>query len=200
MLHLRRPTVPRPAGRRIVSHVMAVMPSVTVVVLSTLVAGCGGDSGPTSQGVRSSRATPSESASPSDPATSSAPTATDSREPRRGTVVTTADSAYGPMLFDRSGQAIYLFDRETTSTPQCSGACAQAWPPVLTQGQPGAAGAVRPRLLGTTRRADGSLQVTYDGHPLYFYAHEGKHEVLCHNVSEFGGVWLVVTPGGEPAA
>ncbi len=103
------------------------------------------------------------------------------------------------MLFDDSRQAIYLFDRETTGTPDCYGACAEAWPPVLTKDPPRARGDVRPGLLGTTPRKDGSLQVTYAGHPLYFYAHEGKNQVLCHNVSEFGGVWLVVTPSGDPA-
>jgi predicted lipoprotein with Yx(FWY)xxD motif len=71
---------------------------------------------------------------------------------------------------------------------------------VLTEGPPGADGEVDAALLGTTERDDGSVQVTYNGHPLYFYAHEGKNEVLCHDVAEFGGVWLVVTPAGEPAA
>lgn len=104
------------------------------------------------------------------------------------------------MLFDRSGQAIYLFDKEATGTPQCYGACARAWPPVLTTGPPQGSGRVRDQLLGTTRRKNGSRQVTYAGHPLYFYAHEGKNEVLCHNVSEFGGLWLVVTARGAPAA
>jgi predicted lipoprotein with Yx(FWY)xxD motif len=103
------------------------------------------------------------------------------------------------MLFDASGQAIYLFEKERASTPACYGACAEAWPPVLTEGPPKGAGRVRSRLLGTTQRKDGSLQVTYAGHPLYYYAHEGKNQVLCHNVSEYGGLWLVVTPSGEPA-
>jgi hypothetical protein len=58
---------------------------------------------------------------------------------------------------------------------------------------------VRPGLLGTTRRADGVVQVTYAGHPLYYYAHEGKYEVLCHNVKEFGGTWLVLRPDGTAA-
>jgi predicted lipoprotein with Yx(FWY)xxD motif len=103
------------------------------------------------------------------------------------------------MLFDRSGQAIYLFAKERTSRPQCYGSCANAWPPVLTKSSPQARGDVRSGLLGTTSRKDGSKQVTYKGHPLYFYAHEGKNEVLCHNITENGGLWLVVTPKGDPA-
>jgi predicted lipoprotein with Yx(FWY)xxD motif len=103
------------------------------------------------------------------------------------------------MLFDRAGQAIYLFDKESTSRARCYGGCAEAWPPVLTDGVPRAGGAARTDLLGTTRRRDGSTQVTYAGHPLYYYAHEGPGQVLCHDVVEFGGRWLVVTPSGDPA-
>jgi predicted lipoprotein with Yx(FWY)xxD motif len=103
------------------------------------------------------------------------------------------------MLFDASRQAIYLFDKERTTTPECYRACAVAWPPVLTKGLPRAAGAVRAGLLGTTKRTDGTRQVTYAGHPLYYYAHEGKGEVTCHDVREYGGLWLVVTPQGKPA-
>ena len=103
------------------------------------------------------------------------------------------------MLFDQPGQAIYLFERETTGSPDCYGDCAIAWPPVLTTGTPQATGGVRADLLGTTPRNDGGTQVTYAGHPLYYYAHEGRHQVLCHDVTEFGGRWLVVTPEGVPA-
>lgn len=111
----------------------------------------------------------------------------------------TADSDYGPMLFDRTGQAIYLFDKEQSSRPECYGQCAVAWPPVLTNGRPRASGATKASLLGTTSRRDGTRQVTYAGHPLYFYAHEGRYQVLCHNVDEYGGLWLVVQPDGRPA-
>ena len=114
-------------------------------------------------------------------------------------MIKTADSEFGPMLFDRSDQAIYLFAKEKTSKPECYGACAEAWPPVLTKGDPRASGDISSELLGTTRRTDGTSQVTYNGHPLYFYAHEDKGQVLCHNITENGGLWLVVTPKGDPA-
>ena len=126
------------------------------------------------------------------PTTSSPPAAT-------GTTVVTADSEFGVMLFDDRNQAIYLFDAETDPTPACYDDCAADWPPVLTDGAPQAAGQVRGDLLGTTQRADGTTQVTYGGHPLYFYAHEDPGEVLCHDVDEYGGTWLVVTPDGTPA-
>jgi predicted lipoprotein with Yx(FWY)xxD motif len=104
------------------------------------------------------------------------------------------------MLFDARGQAIYLFDKESTAKAECYGACAEAWPPVLTDGRPQAGRGAREGLLGTTPRRDGSTQVTYAGQPLYFYAHEGPDQVLCHDVVEYGGRWLVVTPSGEAAA
>jgi predicted lipoprotein with Yx(FWY)xxD motif len=116
-----------------------------------------------------------------------------------GTQIITADSDYGTMLFDASGQPIYLFDAESDRLPQCYDECAKEWPPVLTDGAPSARDDVRPGLLGTTRRADGVVQVTYAGHPLYYYAHEGKYEVLCHNIEEFGGTWLVLRPDGTAA-
>jgi predicted lipoprotein with Yx(FWY)xxD motif len=120
-------------------------------------------------------------------------------EARPNLGITADESDYGTMLFDERGQAIYLFDKETSDAPECYGDCAAAWPPVLTEGPPEADGEVDGGLLGTTEREDGSLQVTYNGHPLYFYADEDPGEVLCHDVDDFGGTWLVVTPAGEAA-
>ena len=172
---------------------------VAVLIAAATLAGCAqtdpaGTPGP-SDGTAASSPTSSGSA------TAPTPSRSVSTHPARtGTVLKTDDSAFGTMLFDRTGQAIYLFDRETRNRPRCYGGCETAWPPVLTEGLPRGTGDVRTGLLGTTKREDGSTQVTYAEHPLYYYAHEGKNEVLCHNVSEFGGPWLVVTPSGDPAA
>lgn len=136
------------------------------------------------------------SAAPSAESTGPAPAATPAAT---GTEIIIQESDFGPILFDAGGQAIYLFDRETSSTPDCYGDCAAAWPPVLTDGGPVAGAGVGVDLLGTTVRSDGSVQVTYGGHPLYYYAAEDKNEVTCHDVDEFGGVWLVVTPAGQAA-
>lgn len=114
-----------------------------------------------------------------------------------GTEITVSSSQFGEIILDGENQAIYLFDAETTSKPECYGACAEAWPPVLTEGEPEASGAAEQKLLGTTKRDDGTIQVTYAGQPLYYYAHEGPGEVLCHNVSEFGGLWLVLDAKGD---
>jgi predicted lipoprotein with Yx(FWY)xxD motif len=171
---------------------------VTIVMAAT--AACGGSEEPSAApaGTQSpTTAAPSVSPSPTAPARSPSPEASPATG---GLVVRTAGSDFGRMLFDARGQAIYLFDKESTSRAECYGECAEAWPPVLTDGAPRAGGSVRPDLLGTTERRDGSTQVTYAGHPLYYYAHEGPNQVLCHDVVEFGGRWLVVTPAGDPAA
>jgi predicted lipoprotein with Yx(FWY)xxD motif len=187
------------------SGMSAVGALVTRAVILTLgammVTSCVGDERSTS--ASENPASPSASLSESEvPSPSPAATAPSTTPPSVGStdiVIKTADSEFGTMLFDRRGQAIYLFGKEATSTPRCYGACAEAWPPVLTEGMPRSVGKVMARQLGTTPRSDGSSQVTYAGHPLYYYAHEGPGEVLCHNVVEFGGRWLVVTPAGTPA-
>jgi predicted lipoprotein with Yx(FWY)xxD motif len=168
--------------------------ALTALALATglAVAGCGGEQSEAEPTAATD--TPTSSASPTSvPAPSATP------PPMTDTVVTTGDSEFGVMLFDDRGQAIYLSDREKTSTPDCYDQCAAAWPPVITDGAPHAGGAANPTLLGTTQRTDGSVQVTYAGHPLYFYANEGPGEVLCHNVFLNDGPWFVVTPQGGPA-
>jgi predicted lipoprotein with Yx(FWY)xxD motif len=153
----------------------------TVTAAGLCVVACGenGTSGGNA-GVRASASSDTASASVPQAAPPSGTTAA------LGVAITTADSDYGTMLFDQPGQAIYLFERETTGRPDCYGDCAIAWPPVLTTGTPQATSDVRADLLGTTPRDDGGTQVTYSGHPLYYYAHEGLHQVLCHDVTEFG--------------
>jgi predicted lipoprotein with Yx(FWY)xxD motif len=105
---------------------------------------------------------------------------------------------YGRVLVDGNGRALYLFTRDRTPLSTCSGACARAWPPLVTAGKPVAGAGARADLLGRSGRRDGSTQVTYGGHPLYHYIgdrHPG--EVLCQDVEEFGGRWYVVTRNGR---
>ena len=169
------------------------------VLLLTVLTACGDDAGPQA-GSRASVSNPAGGAT----GASSAPSggaATPSSAPSTGPGVriVAADSDYGQMLFDGTGQAIYLFDVETTSEPKCYDACAEAWPPVLTDGAPVAGPGVDGSLLATTERTDGTVQVTYNDHPLYFYAHEGKREVKCHDIFLNGGNWYVVQPDGSAA-
>ena len=143
----------------------------------------------------------SDSASDGAAATTEAATtteqATTQAQAPKGTTIKLGDSQFGPVLFDGDDQAIYIFDKETGPKSECYGACAEAWPPVLTEGGPQPAGGVKGNLLGTTERDDGSTQVTYKGQPLYYYAHEGPGDVTCHNVDEFGGLWLAVNAEGN---
>jgi predicted lipoprotein with Yx(FWY)xxD motif len=130
------------------------------------------------------------------------PGAADSNPPRpaaTGTVITTDESEFGTMLFNEKKQAIYIWELEGSSKAECYGDCTEAWPPVLTDGDPQATGEVNGDLLGTTKRSDGSTQVTYNGHPLYYYAHERAGEVKCHNVATHGGLWWVIRPNGNRA-
>jgi predicted lipoprotein with Yx(FWY)xxD motif len=109
-------------------------------------------------------------------------------------------SRYGDVLFDGKGFALYLFTDDKKDKSRCYGGCARAWPPFTTKGKPVAGSGADASLLGTTKRRNGSRQVTYDGHPLYFYEHDDEvGEILCHDVNEFGGRWLVVQPNGDPA-
>jgi predicted lipoprotein with Yx(FWY)xxD motif len=175
------------------------VPRAVTALLATaaILTSCGGgDSADGDDAAGQPSSSPAESLETTEPTTPQSP----DRSQRPGTAVTTASSDYGTMLFDASGQAIYLFDKEASSRPRCYNACAEAWPPVLTKGEPQAAGRTMQGLLGTTERADGRTQVTYAGHPLYYYAHEDEGEVLCHDVAEYGGVWLVVRPDGQAAA
>jgi predicted lipoprotein with Yx(FWY)xxD motif len=114
-----------------------------------------------------------------------------------GAKVTLKDSEYGRVLMNGGGKALYLFTKDTGQTSQCYGDCAVAWPPFLTKGKPRAGEGLKPKLLGTTRRDDGSRQVTYKGHPLYFYEHDRPGVILCQDVFEFGGTWLLVNRRGN---
>ena len=133
------------------------------------------------------------------PAPPTAPAESDGRAKERpsGATIELGDSEFGSMLFDSRRQAIYIFERDPKGGTVCYGECAEAWPPVLTRGEPRAGKGVRQSLLGTVKRRDGRLQVTYAGKPLYLYAHEGPGEVRCHNVDLNGGLWWVVGPDGK---
>jgi predicted lipoprotein with Yx(FWY)xxD motif len=118
-----------------------------------------------------------------------------SQAPR--STLTTGPSSFGRILFDGRGFALYGFTRDPRGQSVCTGACAKAWPPYVVRTRPRAAAGVKARHLGTTRRADGAMQVTYAGHALYYYVGDRKPgQVLCQNVPEFGGIWRVIRPTG----
>jgi predicted lipoprotein with Yx(FWY)xxD motif len=114
-----------------------------------------------------------------------------------GTVVKVVRSQYGRILADGRGQALYFFSRENSRARRCSGACARAWPPVSARGRPVSGRGARASLVGATLRRDGTRQLTYAGHPVYLYVGDSPGRVLCHNVTEFGGVWRVIRADGS---
>jgi predicted lipoprotein with Yx(FWY)xxD motif len=112
--------------------------------------------------------------------------------------VTVKSSSFGRILFDGRGFVLYGFTRDTRGRSACRGACAKAWPPYLVRTRPRAGAGVAGSRLGTMRRSDGSVQATYAGRPLYYYVGDRKPgQILCQNVTEFGGVWRVVRPSGR---
>ena len=111
--------------------------------------------------------------------------------------VAAAKSRFGTILFDGRGFVLYAFTRDTRGRSACSGACAKAWPPYLVTGKLIGRAGIAAERLATIRRSDGSRQATYAGKPLYYYVGDRKpRQILCQNVSEFGGLWLVVRPNG----
>ena len=109
--------------------------------------------------------------------------------------LTVGASRYGTVLYDQHHLVLYVFSADHGSTSTCYGACAAAWPPMLTRGVP-RAGALHAGLLGTTKRRDGALQVTYAGHPLYYWSGDKAGTIMCQHVNLHGGVWYVVNANG----
>ncbi len=151
----------------------------------TLLSACGGDDPARPAEEREARTAPATMMSEASEASAAS-----------GTRIVARTSEFGTVLWGPKRQAIYIFERDGKDRSRCYGDCAEAWPPVLTTGNPVADGEVDATKLGTTKRKDGRLQVTYNGRPLYYYD-EPAGEVSCHNVDEFGGLWLVVEASGE---
>jgi predicted lipoprotein with Yx(FWY)xxD motif len=112
--------------------------------------------------------------------------------------VKTGTSSLGKIVVDGKSRTLYLFKKDKNGKSACSGACAQNWPPLLTKGTPKAGAGAKASLLGTTRRSDGTTQVTYSGHPLYtFVADNGKPgSTKGQGVDAFGARWYVVAAKG----
>jgi predicted lipoprotein with Yx(FWY)xxD motif len=101
-------------------------------------------------------------------------------------------------LTDGSGRAVYLWAKDTSGMSACSGACAGAWPPVTTTGTATAAGSAKASDLGTITRSDGTKQVTYDGHPLYYFSGDsGSGTAAGQGNDGFGAKWWLVGPSGS---
>lgn len=125
--------------------------------------------------------------------TSAAPTTTTTAAPTM--TLATESGGYGVWLTDKAGRTLYVLTSDKGTTSSCYGSCATAWPPLLTTGPVTATGAAQARELGTTKRTDGTTQVTYAGHPLYYFAREtGPDQVKGLGAQ---GVFFLVAPNGS---
>ncbi|HET7374977.1 MAG TPA: hypothetical protein VFJ20_16425 [Gemmatimonadaceae bacterium] len=115
-----------------------------------------------------------------------------------GARVKIAQSPLGRILVDSKGITLYDFPPDKGKTSVCYGACAALWPPLITHGKPIAGRGVKASLLGTTKRKDGKLEVTYGGHPLYYFVSDRKPgQATGQGVNQFGGPWWVLSPTGK---
>jgi predicted lipoprotein with Yx(FWY)xxD motif len=135
-------------------------------------------------------------ATASRPASTSTPTAKSSSA--ASATVGVAHSGLGSILVDSRGRTLYLWLADTGTKSTCSGACAAAWPPLLTTGAPTAGSGAKASLLGTTKRSDGAEQVTYNQHPLYLFAGDtASGQTSGQGSTGFGAPWYVLSPGGK---
>lgn len=114
-----------------------------------------------------------------------------------GTVSVTANQTLGQILVGGTGRTLYLFEKDTGGKSACTGACATAWPPLTTTGTPQAGSGVSAAMLATITRPDGTTQVTYNGHPLYYFSHDmAPGQTTGEGLNRFGGLWYAVSAQG----
>jgi len=160
---------------------------VVLVALTVLVSACGAQAAPTT-------AAPAQPAvATAAPAATQAPAAAAPSGPAH--VALGKSDALGSFLVDDKGMTLYLYTKDTPNTSACYDKCATAWPPLLTTGAAVAGEGIDASKLGTTKRTDGSLQVTYNGWPLYYYQKDAKPgDVTGQDV---GNVWYLISATGE---
>jgi predicted lipoprotein with Yx(FWY)xxD motif len=157
------------------SRITAVLTSLVAVAL--IVAGCGGGS------------------------SSSSSTTNASATSGGGTVSAAEVGGLGTVLVDSEGRTVYMFAKDEGTTSSCYGACAEGWPPVIAKGKSSAGEGAMSSQLGTTKRKDGTMQVTYAGHPLYTFAGDSAPgEANGNESTAFGGKWAVLDEAGEAVA
>ncbi|HEY2599209.1 MAG TPA: hypothetical protein VGJ79_12095 [Candidatus Dormibacteraeota bacterium] len=144
------------------------------VFMAAVLAGCGGTT-------------------PSATATSPSPSAAAPAQ----TIMVATDAKLGQILVDSAGKTVYLFVADKSTTSTCYTSCATFWPPVLTNGTPIAGSGAQASLLGTTKRTDGTTEITYAGHPLYYFQPDkAAGDTKGQGVNGFGALWWVLSPAG----
>lgn len=164
-----------------------------LAALAVVLAGCGddGSSGSVETGA-------SEAAAAA--ATAEAEAAEEEDLPKKGAwgVAFGAEGdPLGLIIYDLAGHTLYTYSKDKGGKSSCYGACAKTWPPALTEGETRAGGEAVAAKVGTTKRKDGTVQITYAGHPLYRYSGDKQIEVKGHGRESFGGTWFAIRPNGE---
>ena len=173
-----RPTSHLQRGERRISvrRSRVLFPVIAIASLALVAAACGGTN---------------TAASPTSTPTTSA-TALGS------TVGTDKDPQLGTILVDAKGRTLYLFEKDQGVKSSCYGGCASVWPPLTTSGKPQAGPGASAALLGTTSRTDGTTEVTYNGHPLYYYVSDTQPgQTSGEGLNQFGAGWDVLSPAGN---
>ena len=175
-------TAPHPMSRR--SRFSIAVVAAGLVALAIAVVGCGSSSSGSSTaaagyGGATAKATPM-------PASASGPS------------VKLASTGLGKVLVDAQGRTLYLFEADKGTKSACDGACASIWPPLATKGKPTAGAGLTASKLGTTKRADGTTAVTYNGHPLYTYAGDtAAGQTSGQGLDDYGAEWYALSARGD---
>lgn len=188
------------------------MIALPAVVAALAVAGCGGSSSSSSEGSAyggsESSGGKSNAAATTEPGgayggrygASSTSSGSTSSQGGAATISVGKAGSLGAILVDSNGMTVYDFHKDKGTTSSCYGACEQNWPPVTTSGAPKASGGAQSSMLGTTERKDGTMQVTYAGHPIYTFIQDTKPgDAKGNDVSFFGGQWYALHSNGQEA-
>jgi predicted lipoprotein with Yx(FWY)xxD motif len=153
--------------------------AIPVAVIALAAAACGSSS--------------SAKTAPAAAASTSTGTATSS------VVLDTKSGTPGTYLTDGSGKSLYEFASDTATKSTCTGACVTAWPPLTSSSAASAGSGVNAGDIGTLTRSDGAMQVTYKGHPLYYFSGDSSAgQTNGQGSSAFGAKWWLLTPAGAP--
>lgn len=168
----------------------------TAVSIAALIAGCGSSS---SSSTKSAAAQPTSTATQATPTATAPASGSSAAAGTAGVTIATKNAKLGTILAaGPKHMTVYLFEADKGAASSCSGACAQIWPPVTTSSEPKVGGAAMAADLSTITRPDGTKQVTYKGHPLYFFARDGdKGDAYGQGIKSFGSDWYVLAPTGK---
>jgi len=161
--------------------------AVAALLAVPLIAGCG-----------SSKSSTTSSTSAAAPSTTASTTGAAASSDSGVETIKVKRSSLGTILADGEGKTVYLFEKDKGTASTCSGACASAWPPVTTDGAPKAGSGIQAALLTTSRRSDGTMQVVYAGHPLYYFVRDrDAGDAYGQGIDGFGAEWYVLGSNGR---